>query len=102
LQAALVRAGAGIAGAARHIEPDDRIHAVKGAGADWVRRAKRRDQRFAERRGDMHRAAVIGNHDRGSLKQRNKLAKVCFSAEIQTIDLASKGDITWAAGDDYV
>ena len=83
-QAALVRALAGVAGAAGDIQAEDGFVVAVGAGADRVGGAEQGDHRLVQGSRDVHRAGVIADHQRCPFDQGDQLAEGGLSAEIQS------------------
>ena len=72
---------AGVAGGTGDVEADDGFGAVVGAGADGVGGAEEGDQGFVEGGGDVHGTGIVGDDERGAVKEGDELRQVCFAGE---------------------
>lgn len=95
-----MRALSRVARAAGDVDAQDGVHSAEGAGAVGIGGAVGGDERFAEGGGDVHWAAVVGDHQVGALEERDELAEGGFAAEIEAGDLRGERGVAGAAGDD--
>src|SRR5207237_5351499 len=71
-----------IAWRTREIHAHDRFWSLVRTDVNWVGRAKDTDHRFAERRGDVHRAGIVGYRDLSTSNKRRQICGRCFSGKI--------------------